>query len=283
MRNLLAAFKGPQGFILGLWLLSSLTAIIVPASIWGYNRNEYYKYVGVYNEYAQNQEQYEQQQNGDDNNNNNNNNYQNYGNPCSWWNFSCRKKYAKFMKYYQNNGQQQQQGDENQIMLPGWYKFLGGKVQVDEKEREELGISESSGSVKFVYSWTLLMFLVLVLFGSRVLYKAKDRTGLVALLILYFNFMLLNLLTVVNGVIETEARQLDDSIYGWSGQWGVLVAYTDFWMLLHSVIFACLFGIPACMKSRSLKKGESKDTEDSTVEMRNYEPPQDANHYDQLA
>merc|ERR1712228_273607 len=96
--------------------------------------------------------------------------------------------------------------------------------------------SDSEGSIKFVYSWTLVMFFALIFFGFRVLHKEKDRVGLIALLILYINFLLLNLLTVVNGVIETEARKMEESVYGWSGQWGVLVAYTDFWFLLHSFI-----------------------------------------------
>lgn len=281
--KILDIFKSPQGFILGLWLLSSLVAIFVPVSIWSHNRNKYYQYVGVYNEYAAQQSQYEQQQ---QNNNNNNNNYANYGNPCSWWNYSCKKKYAQYEAYfnYNNNGNNNQNNNQNQIILPGWYTFLGGKVQIDEREAEEMGISQetSSGSIKFVYSWTLILFLALIGYGSRILYSNNkeqpggggDRSGLLALLILYMNFLLLNLLTVVNGVIETEERQLEDSIYGWSGQWGVLVAYTDFWMLLHSLIFSCVFGIPSCIQMmKSNRRGgdnnNNAESSSSTVEMAN--------------
>lgn len=249
-------FSGPSGVALGGWLTSSFLAIIVPLSIWSKERNTYYNYYGKYIEYEQQQRQYEEEANG---------NYDNYsyGNNCSWWNYSCRKRWYNYQQYQQNNNGDNN-NDNNSMYLPNWYKFLGGKMNGDDdKEGEEMG-NEASGSQKFVYAWTLIMFIGLVLYGARSLYKGGERTGLIVSLFLFGNFCLLNLVTVAQGAIETEDRQMENSVYGWYGQWGVLIAYTDFWVILHSFIFASFFGIQSWIEQ---KAAADVDAEERAVEI----------------
>ena len=90
-------FSGASGFTLACWILSSLCAIIIPVSKWTRERNQYYRYMGRYHEYEWKQRQYEEMQNG-------NGMYNNMGSMCSWWNFKCRQRVAKYQYYMQQQG-----------------------------------------------------------------------------------------------------------------------------------------------------------------------------------
>ena len=230
-------FSGASGFTLAAWILSSLCAIIIPVSKWAHERNEYYQYMGRYHEYEWKQRQYEEMQNG-------NNMYMN-ANMCSWWNFKCRQRMARYQYYMQA-----QQGGHNRQgnmmgMLPGWYTFFGGSANLggEDREREGMMMNSSSGAMKFVYFWNIIMFVGVTIFGYRTLANGKDRMGLIVALLIYAQFSLMNLMTLTQGTIQTDERFFENSIYGWFGQWSVLVAYTDFWMFLHSVIFAAVLGV----------------------------------------
>ncbi|KAL3796317.1 hypothetical protein ACHAWO_008986 [Cyclotella atomus] len=234
-------FSGASGFTLACWIISSLCAIIIPVSKWTRERNQYYQYMGRYHEYEWKQRQYEQMQNG-------NGMYNNMSSMCSWWNYKCRQRVARYQYYMQaqQGGQNNQNGQGNiAAMLPGWYTFFGGTVQTEGEGREaEMNMNSSSnGAMKFVYSWNIIMFIGVSIFGYRTLANGKDRTGLIVALLIYAQFSLMNLMCLTQGSIETDNRFLENSIYGWFGQWSVLVAYTDFWMFLHSTIFAFVLGM----------------------------------------
>lgn len=247
-------FSGASGITLACWLISSLIAIIAPVTKWAKERRQYYKYMGRYNEYAWKQRQYEQMQNG-------NGNWNNMGSYCSWWNYKCRQRAAAYQWYMQGqqNGGQNRNGG-NVMRMPGWYTFFGGRVETEgEDENMHTG---SNAAMKFVYAWNIIMFIGLTIYGYRVLANGKDRMGLIVALLIYAQFSLMNLITTTQGAIETNDRFFENSIYGWFGQYSVLVAYTDFWMFLHSMIFAIVIGAVHCC-DRSQKEERAADVSES--------------------
>mgnify|MGYP000163598256 CR=1 FL=1 len=244
--------------LLAAWSLSSILAVIVPVSKWAMERNRYYKYYGAYNEYEQQQQQYEGQNNGGNNWNGN------YYNVCSWWNLACKYRMRRYQQNYGGDGG----GGNNeqaqmQAILPNWYYFFGGSVEEDERQREEMGMGQNEGGMKFVYICTLVMFVVLATFGFRQLYAGKEKTGTILALFIFGMFSLMNLLTTVQGTIETDGRFFEESVYGWYGQWAVLVAYTDFWLMLHCFIFAGVLGI---MRFKD-KRAKHDADEESALEL----------------
>ncbi|KAL7533912.1 hypothetical protein ACHAXR_007669 [Thalassiosira sp. AJA248-18] len=239
-----------SGALLFGWLLSSFLAIIIPVSKWAAERNRYHKYYGQYNEYEQQQRQYEEQANGNYNNNGS------YYNLCSWWDLKCKYRMHRYQQQYgnyNNNGDNGGGSNDQQMraMLPSWYFFFGGSLEDDEREREEMGMSSNEGSMKFVYVCTIMMFIGLSVFGYRSMYAGKDRMGVIVALLIFGQFSLMNLLTTVQGTVETDNRFFEDSIYGWFGQWSVLVAYTDFWLMLHCFGFAGFLGLLRCLDKKA--------------------------------
>jgi hypothetical protein len=242
--------------ILTAWLVSAGCAIIFPLLRWNASRAKYYGYYGRYNEYEQQQRAYEEAQN-QNNQNYNNQQYQYNGNgygynySCKWYQWSCRKSVSNMYYYQQASGD----GNQNAFYAPTWYRMINGEMQVDDRQREEMGLAsstdEASGTLKFIYSWTLIMFITLVLFGALVLWKrnAGGPTALFVMLILFGQMTLLQLLLLGQGVIVTDMREMEDSIYGWYGQMGVLMAYSNFWYMIFSFGFAILFGLLSCCSS----------------------------------
>jgi hypothetical protein len=205
-------------FLLCAWLVTAGCAVLFPLLRWNASKAKYYSYYGRYNQYEQQQRAYEQAQNG---NNYNNQQYQYngmYNYQCKWYQWSCRKS-ANNMYYYQ-----QASGDGNgqAFYAPNWYRMINGKMESDDREREEMGANASgaSGTLKFVYVWTLFMFIALVLFGALVLWKRNPGgpTALFVMLMFFGQLALLQLLLLGQGVIMTDMRDMEDSIYGWYGQ-----------------------------------------------------------------
>jgi hypothetical protein len=216
-------------------------------------------------QYEQQQRQYEQQQNG-----NYNNNYWagSYYNSCSWYDFKCKYNAKKYQAMYQNqNGQQQGgggQGDNNIVraVIPGWYYLFGGQIEMeDDRQRQEMGMTSESeeGGMKFVYACSIILFTALTIFGLYSMYTGKERMGLIFALVTFGIFTLMNLLTTVQGTIETDNRFFEDSIYGWFGQWAVLTAYTDFWMICHCFFFALLLGVLKVLDMRAKRDVEKEE------------------------
>lgn len=236
--------------LLASWALSCFLAIIIPVSKWASERNKYYSYQGQYNEYEQQQRQYEEQQKAAEEG------YYYSSTQCQWWNFRCRQNMNNAQQYG-NNGQQQDERYYEQMQMrasmPSWFFFFGGKLEEDDRQREEMGMSQSNGNMKFVYVWTLFIFIALSVYGWITLYKGNDRMGLIIALAIFCQFALLNLITTVAG-ISTDNRDLEDSVYGWFGQVSVLLAYTDFWMMLQT------FGFAVALALIRFKDGKSDAT-----------------------
>lgn len=148
-------------------------------------------------------------------------------------------------------------------MLPGWYFFFGGSIEQDEREQEENGYGSNDGSMKFVYACTIVMFIGLSIFGFRAMYAGKDRLGVIVALLIFGMFSLMNLLTTVQGTVETDDRFFENSVYGWFGQWSVLVAFTDFWLMLHCFIFAGLLGLLKCLDGKAAQSANQENAQHS--------------------
>ena len=78
--------------------------------------------------------------------------------------------------------------------------------------------------MNFVFICTIVVFLGLSIFGFHNIHNGED-------------------MMTVQCTIENDNRFLEDSVYGWSGQWSTIVTYTDFWLMLHYFIFAGLLEI----------------------------------------
>jgi hypothetical protein len=255
---------GTSNYLLFAWALSSLLAAIIPVVKWTSERNSYFSYYGEYKLYEMQQKQYEQQANGNWNGS--------YYNSCGWWDFKCKYQAKVYLATYGNNNGGNQQGgggnENNQMraVLPGWYYLFGGSIEMDQRQREEMGLTgPEEGGMKFVFACTIIMFIALAAYGFRTMYTGKDRSGLIFSLIMFGMFTIMNLLTTVQGTIETDDRFFEDSVYGWFGQWAVLVAYTDFWLIIHCFSFALLLGVLKLLDMKAKKDVEDAEKADDMV------------------
>lgn len=261
--------QGASPILLLFWTLSAFVVFVAPLIKWSVERNQYYQYAGRYVEYNNQQRQYEQQQNG----NNNNNNNINYYNLCGWWDYRCKAQ----MRQYQQNGQGGNNRDQNQIALPGWYYLFGGHAEEDERQREEMGMSSYDGTMKFVYSFTVIMFIGLSAYGFGRMYSGKERGSIIGALLVFGMFSLMNLLTTVQGTIDTDDRFFENSVYGWFGQWSVLVAYTDFFMVIHCFFFSLFLGVLMCLDKKAKKDVEAEENAEYNEDM-GYNMQKDQTH-----
>lgn len=246
----------------GVWAVAGTLTVLIPVFMWYAARGDYYNVWGQYIEYEQEEE------NGDDNNDDDYSYYQD----CGWWNLPCRKQQYNYAMYDDS-------GDGQNEELPMWFIFLGGQTEQMQRWEEEAtgrrdgGNQSSSAALRFVYVWTLIMFLFIVAYGTYVLYKRQGRTSLILILLLFSQFCLMSLVLVPQGVISSDDRDLEDSIYGWYGQQGVLLEYTNLWLMLFCVVFGLGFGIQAFWEWRKGNIGESNASKVSD-EYQNYDAPQ---------
>jgi len=247
--------------ILGVWLLAGILSATIPLMQWGVNRGKYYSAYGYYIAYENEQREYEEAQNQNDDQNNDNANY--YYRACSWWNARCRMQQYKYAMYDEDGGN----GDGYQETLPAWYIFLGGQTEEMQRweeentgQRAEDNMSAATSGQKFVYAWTLIMFLALLSFGVYTFVKpfAGARRNLLVLLVVFAQFSLINLITSAQGMISQEDRAFENSPYGWYGQIGVLMTYTHFWFLLFTALWSIGFGVQAFKENKALKSNASE-------------------------
>ena len=236
------------------WIVAVILALAIPSGTYTAGKTKYYNAYGRYVEYENQQRQYEQNQNNNNNNNNYNGNYNNNNNnnnnnyygvtmDCSWYDYQCRKQ----RHYYRMS---QDGGRDGQVYTPDWYTFINGMEGDGEEDRryyEEMGLSYDAdapqGPLQFVHVWTLLMFLGMAVYGGVVLYTGTGLVGLIVVLTIFAQFALLQLLLCGQGVIKTDGRQMEDSVYGWNGQLGVLMVYTNFAYTIFGFGFALVLGL----------------------------------------
>lgn len=247
----------PWPFIL-VWILGGILAIIIPASKWTKSKNDFYEVSGKYIAYEQQQRAYEEA-----NRQNNGENY--YAIPnCRWFQWSCRKNAYSYQMRNNDNA-------EDQVNVPAWYLFLGGTTEEQQRQREEMGMSsQNNAPVKLVYVWSVVLFITMLLYGVIVLAKGWSMNSLRVILLFWAQFCIMILILTAQGVIETDGRALEENIYGFYGQMGILLAYSCFWMALHSVIYTIVLTIRAVyMRRRGNQTQSSKegDVDDGMDEM----------------
>jgi hypothetical protein len=125
------------------------------------------------------------------------------------------------MKAYGDNGN----GERMDLYTPSWYNYLGGKYDdIASRDREALGMDSSvdnSGALRFVYTW----FVAILAYGSYVFYKRQSLMTLNVMMGLVWQYALLLMILMPQGIITTEERDLERNVYGWFGQMGVLIVY----------------------------------------------------------
>lgn len=264
------------------WFASGLAAIIIPLIIWSSQRSVYFMKYGSYNKaqdyyeeqqryYKQQQEYYEQQQNG--------NYYYGYGNQnqsyykeCSWINWICRKRQWQYATYSQDGGN----GDEVTQEMPGWYIFLGGETEAMQRWKEENTGERADGSsstkgMGFVYFLTLCLFIALLAYGAMSIAKREPITTMMPILVFSAVIGFMNLIMSVN-TISSDDRDMEDSYYGWYGQMGVLMVYTNFWMMLFSFAFMVVFTINNYLGKKMAEKEDEGIEEEGESEAKYYAP-----------
>lgn len=252
------------------WLVAGLVAIFVPVIAWSGERGKYFNYYGkaiqqqdYYEQqqeyYEQQQEYYEQQQNGNyynGNNNDNNNNGQYAFKQCSWINWGCKKRQYNLAMYYGDGGN----GDNVVQQLPYWYIYLGGETEDMQRwneenmgERAQRMSNNSNPTMNFAYFLTIVLFLGLLALGAKSIAQ-KDIPLLAVTLVIAIVVAFMNLLMAASTLARDDERDQEDSYYGWYGQMGVLMVYTDFWIMLFSFGFVIAFQVSNFLKKKSEEK-----------------------------
>lgn len=260
------------------WVVSGLLSILIPVITWSVQRGGYYNAYGYAMELEEQQRQY--YENGDGNNNNDNNNddnYYSYYKECSWFNWPCLKRQYYFATM--DEGENDNEDENGMQQLPDWYLFLGGAQQSEEMmkwKEENTGIrdasSGTSAGVKFVYVWTLFLFIALLAYGAMTLGKKQHTSNLVVFLVLTTSFAFMNMITSAQGLISDDDKDIENSYYGWYGQAGVLLTYTNFWMMLFSIGYLIAFRVRSYLEQKASQKGDVEEEEAS--EYQNYNAPE---------
>lgn len=247
-----------DNFVLTLaWIASGLLTVLVPLIYRTIHKNKYREiYMSYYweEEYQLYEEQRQQ-------------NYEQYGNQygygganmyegyereyvdvnnCKWWNFNC------FSFFVNKEGEPM----EDQEWAPAWYSGF----MTTEEEREQMQNNlEQPGSLKFVYIWQIVMFLVIGLYGLKVIRQNRNPTGLIVALLVWANFAFLTMWLMADGSIIVDGDQVKR--IGFYGQVAVLIFMTNFWYFIHGLAFVLIFWIrSSCLADQEQKEKEAQDS-----------------------
>lgn len=249
------------------WLVFGAAAVLVPPVQWQIQRGQFYRNYGKYVAYEQQQRQYEEAQN--QNNNDGNNDgyyYSSYYKACAGWNWICRAKQEKYAQQYfgDNNNNNNNGYDENgnpvaDTQIPAWFQLMSGSSGQSEAMRrwqeENTGVRQEDNEEEakatageiFVTIYMMLAVLAMVTYGINRLYQGGLENlgndgvkGLVVALVLVLNLLFLNLL-LAPSLVSVEDRMMEDSVYGWYGQIGVLMIYISFYGMLFCTGFLVAF------------------------------------------
>lgn len=234
--------------ILVAWMVCGLAAFLAPIIQWTAHKQSFYRAQGYMIEYENNQRQYEEQQNQMNNNQYQYGNESQYGSQykeCGWWNIACQRQQMRYAQYYMgNNDRNENEAQNYNQQIPSWFVFLSGgqSEELMRWKEENTGVrnemDETSPTVgetiAAVYMF-LVFFFVLVL-GARTFYKSRPFTAVKWGLGFIINMIVVNFL-LLSSLISNEDRMWDESIYGFYGQVGVLMAYFDFWVMIFAIAF----------------------------------------------
>jgi len=218
----------PLPFIILWWIGGALT-VVVPAIKWSVAKKKYYN---SYGRYAQaNQGNYWGGQYDDGRS------YAVFN--CKWWQYKCREEEMNYLQTRQNQDGQQQGVP---FMTPSWYSFVGGQYDTDSHDREMMGmeLNHNSGALQFVFAWSIILFVGMLIFGTFIFWRKRSVAGLAVIMALMTQYALLLLVLLPQGVITTDNRELEETPYGWYGQLSILMVYFYFAQCIFSIVFAVL-------------------------------------------
>lgn len=257
-----ALFHSPEdNFLLSAtWIVSGLLTVLIPLIYRTIHKNKYrQEYMKYY--WQEEYEEYEEQRQENYDNYGNEYNYGGaYGNDyeqneysdvnnCKWWNLNC------FSFFVNTEGEVQ----EDQEWAPAWYSGF----MTTEEERETMQDNlEQPGSLKFVYIWQIVMFVVLGWYGLKVISQNRNPTGLIVALLVWANFAFISMWLMADGSIVTDGQSVKRT--GFYGQMSVLIFMSNFWFFIHGLAFVLVFWIrSSCLEEKEAEKkrtAEAKDT-----------------------
>jgi len=279
-----------QNILLLTWSLSGILAFSIPLIQWSIHKKEYYNAVGYQVEYENQQRYYEEQQeqyykqqqyyyqqqqqkyyNGDDNYGYGYEyGYQHYYKKCGWWNIVCRRQQQKYAQLYMGDENQNDDG-EYEFQIPGWFLFLSNQSTEEMRrwEEENTGVRQDDDDVKktggeiVVMTYMFLIFVSVFGFGVYSLHKRTNRSMLKWSLLFLIQLIIVNIF-LLPSLIGIDDRMWDESIYGWYGQIGVLMAFFDLWVLIFAVAFLLVFYLQDKKATSSSSAADSATTTTST-------------------
>jgi len=227
------------------WVICGLLVCIIPSIQRSLKMRNYQKMYRMYNwEEAQEQyqqEQYQYYQDYQQNNNqgqgdydyNNNNQYQNQMsaydvNQCKWFQFNC------FPYYIDSDGEPQPDAG----WYPGWFS---GWSQTEDQREQMMEDGETSGAMKFVYAWQMIMFLVILAYGFLVIRQNRIVTGVTVALVAFTNMCFLCMWLLADNSIITDGDLVQRT--GFYGQFSVLMFITNAWYVIFGLTFSAIFAI----------------------------------------
>lgn len=250
------------------WIVSGVLTVLIPLIYRTIHKNKYRdEYMKYY--WQQEYEQYEQQRA---------QNYEQYGNQynyggaymanneqqeyidvnnCKWWNINC------FSFFVNRDGQAM----ADQEWAPAWYS---GFITTEEEREAMQNNLEQPGSLQFIYVWQIIMFIVIVLYGLKVINQNRNPTGLVIALMVWANFAFLSMWLMADGSIVTDGQQVKRT--GFYGQMSVLIFMANFWYFLHGLAFVLVFWIRSTILADQEQREKLAKIEGSSS---SYDAPQE--------
>lgn len=231
--------------ILVAWMISGLVAFLAPLIQWAAQKRSFYKTQGYMIEYENQQREYEEQQEqNDEYQYGNESEYSSVYKECGWWNIACQRQQMRYAEYYMGNDQNEDDAENYNQQIPSWFLFLsGGQSESLMKWKEEnTGVRDEMDetaptvgeNIAAIYMFAVLLIVIVI--GSRTFYKSRPFTTLKWGLGFLINMILVNFL-LLPSLISNEDRMWDDSIYGFYGQVGILMAYFDLYVMLFASVF----------------------------------------------
>lgn len=225
------------------YVVCGALTVLIPLIFRSLKVYNYQRMYAMYN-WKEAQEQYEQQREEYYQQQANNANYMAYGNKfqymwenmkgsfdvneCHWWQLNC-------FPYYINEAGEPEPAN-------GWYPaWFSGWTQSEEERQRMLEEGETSASMKFVYVWQILMFIVILAYGYVVIRQNRVVTGVTVALVVFTNMAFLSMWLLADASIITDGDYVQRT--GFYGQFSVLMFITNAWYLIFGIIFSAIFVI----------------------------------------
>ena len=222
MPTIIGSFWADPIPLVTAWIIGGTLAVFVPVAQTISKKQEFYNSYGYYNE-----------KDDDQGNSNDEEEYYQQQNSCTWWS----RTFSGCTEYYQANSR------DDQVDLPSWYSLFNGVNEEESRDQDEDNMFLNTKTINFVYAWSLIIFVAIVAGGAFSLYKKQPSSKIIipTVLVCLLQFSWLSTLLVTQGVIQTEGREIEDTLYGWYGQTGVLLALTNIAIIWFSVVFLVVF------------------------------------------